>query len=374
MIILITGASHTGKTFLAQRLIEKYHYACLSMDHLKMGLIRSGYTTLTPEDDDELTNYLWPVVREIIKTAIENRQNLIVEGCYVPFDWRQSFEACYLDSIRFICLAMTDNYIDSHFDDIWQHACDIEHRINDSDCTPENMKVDNKLYVMGFKKYGEQITWIDDNYFKATEEILENINLNDVAQVKEYPTSIGLKRGTVYLSEHQISWEENAKETIDELYAVLHDLKPDIQHVGSTSINSIKAKPIIDIAVAVSDFEAIIAWNDMLAEHDIIFRLDERPEQLLFVKGDFEEDTRTHHIHVVLKNSREWMNYLNFRDYLNANHQSASEYEAMKEQLAARYPNDRNAYTEGKREIITRLLLEAEKWRGDTAIACSREG
>ena len=87
MIILITGASHTGKTLLAQRMIEKFHYPCLSIDHLKMGLIRSANTQLTPEDDDKLTNYLWPIVREMIKTAIENRQNLIVEGCYVPFDW-----------------------------------------------------------------------------------------------------------------------------------------------------------------------------------------------------------------------------------------------------------------------------------------------
>ena len=83
MIILITGASHTGKTVLAQKLLERYQYPYLSIDHLKMGLIRSGNTSLTPEDDEELTAYLWPVVREIIKTAIENKQNLIVEGCYI---------------------------------------------------------------------------------------------------------------------------------------------------------------------------------------------------------------------------------------------------------------------------------------------------
>ena len=87
MIILITGASHTGKTLLAQRMLEKFQYPYLSMDHLKMGLIRSGNTNLKPEDDDALTEYLWSIVREMIKTAIENRQNLIVEGCYIPFDW-----------------------------------------------------------------------------------------------------------------------------------------------------------------------------------------------------------------------------------------------------------------------------------------------
>ena len=97
MIILITGASHTGKTLLAQKMLEKYNYPYLSIDHLKMGLIRSGNTVLTPEDDDDLTEYLWPIVREIIKTVIENRQNLIVEGCYIPCNWRQDFDERYLD-------------------------------------------------------------------------------------------------------------------------------------------------------------------------------------------------------------------------------------------------------------------------------------
>ena len=73
MIILITGASHTGKTVLAQKLLEQYKYPYFSIDHLKMGLIRSGYTKLTPEDDSELTGYMWPIIREMIKTAIENR-------------------------------------------------------------------------------------------------------------------------------------------------------------------------------------------------------------------------------------------------------------------------------------------------------------
>lgn len=113
MIVLITGASHTGKTLLAQKLLEKYHYPYLSIDHLKMGLIRSGNTDLTPmDDDDKLTAYLWPIVREMIKTTIENDQNLIVEGCYIPFDWRKDFDERYLPSIRFICLAMSEKYID----------------------------------------------------------------------------------------------------------------------------------------------------------------------------------------------------------------------------------------------------------------------
>ena len=101
MIILITGASHTGKTLLAQRMLEQYKYPYLSIDHLKMGLIRSGNTELTPLSDDKaLTAYLWPIVREMIKTAIENKQNLIIEGCYIPFDWKKSFDEKYLCEIK----------------------------------------------------------------------------------------------------------------------------------------------------------------------------------------------------------------------------------------------------------------------------------
>lgn len=118
MIILITGASHTGKTALAQKLLEKYKYSYLSIDHLKMGLIRSGNTELTPTDDTELTEYLWPIVCEIIKTAIENKQNLIVEGCYILFGWSKDFQREYLDNIRYYCLVMSQKYIYSHYADI----------------------------------------------------------------------------------------------------------------------------------------------------------------------------------------------------------------------------------------------------------------
>lgn len=137
MVILITGASHTGKTVLAQKLLEKYHYPYISIDHLKMGLIRSGNTDLTPEDDDKLTDYLWPIAREMVKTAVENDQNLIVEGCYIPFDWRKHFGDDYLKNIRFICLAMTDEYIDAHYDDIKGHASDVENRLDESYLNPE---------------------------------------------------------------------------------------------------------------------------------------------------------------------------------------------------------------------------------------------
>ena len=173
MVILITGASHTGKTVLAQRMLEQYKYPYLSVDHLKMGLIRSGNTELTPMDDDKLTDYLWPIEREMIKTAIENKQNLIVEGCYIPFDWRKDFEEEYLSEIRFICLALSDTYIDSHFDAITSHASDVENRMDDSDCTKEWLIDDNETYINGFLQAGEQVVVIDDNYENTVGSLLQ---------------------------------------------------------------------------------------------------------------------------------------------------------------------------------------------------------
>ena len=172
MVILITGASHTGKTLLSQKMLEKYKYPYLSIDHLKMGLIRSGNTDLTPMDDDKLTGYLWPIVREMVKTAIENKQNLIVEGCYIPFDWRKDFDAEYLADIRFICLAMTDEYIEKHFDDIVRCESEIEKRITDPDYTVESVKADNREFIKGFSESGESITLINTDYIKTIGSIL----------------------------------------------------------------------------------------------------------------------------------------------------------------------------------------------------------
>ena len=173
MVILITGASHTGKTLLAQRLLEKHAWPYLSIDHLKMGLIRSGNTALAPEDDEELTEYLWPIVREMVKTVIENKQNLIVEGCYIPPDWRRDFDAEHLPSIRFICLAMSDAYIDNHFEEIMKHGSDIEARLDESDCTPESLKAGNRECLEGFARYGEKVTLIDTDYDAAITSLLE---------------------------------------------------------------------------------------------------------------------------------------------------------------------------------------------------------
>ena len=164
MVILITGASHVGKTLCAQKLLEKYSYPYLSIDHLKMGLIRSGNTYLTPlSNDNELTEYLWNIVREIIKTAIENEQNLIVEGCYIPFDWKNDFDKKYLEEIKYYCLIMSEDYIKNHFGDIKKYANVIEHRIDD-DCTMQGALEDNAKALNLARKYGVNYILIDDEY------------------------------------------------------------------------------------------------------------------------------------------------------------------------------------------------------------------
>ncbi|MGN0684133.1 MAG: adenylate kinase [Oscillospiraceae bacterium] len=165
MIIIITGASHTGKTALAQNLLERYKYPYLSIDHLKMGLIRSGNTELTPlSDDDELTEYLWPIVREIIKTAIENHQNLIIEGCYIPFDWAKDFTKEYLDNIKYYCLVMSENYIRNHFRDIKRYASVIEKRSDDEYCTLESVLKDNARILELAQMHNANYYLIDDEY------------------------------------------------------------------------------------------------------------------------------------------------------------------------------------------------------------------
>ena len=164
MIVLITGASHTGKTALAQKLLEKYGYPYLSIDHLKMGLIRSGNTTLTPMDDAKLTDYLWPIVREMVKTAIENKQNLVVEGCYIPFDWQKDFSEAYLSNIKYICLVFSEKYIRNNFEDIKKHANCIENRLDDSYLTMESVIADNRYYKEQTEAYNLPILLSDDSY------------------------------------------------------------------------------------------------------------------------------------------------------------------------------------------------------------------
>ena len=168
------------------------------------------------------------------------------------------------------------------------------------------------------------------------------------------------------LAPHQEEWTQNAERTIETLKRLLEPVAVDIQHIGSTAILSIHAKPIIDLVVGVRNLGDILPYVELLKQHDIVFRGEDVAGQPLFVMGDFEKDTRTHHIHVVRWNEAEWNNYINFRDYLNRYPDKAMQYDAYKKKLAAQFADDRGSYTTGKQELIDRLLKEAHAWRSGT--------
>ena len=167
---------------------------------------------------------------------------------------------------------------------------------------------------------------------------------------------IGLKRGTVRLFPHSSEWETEAKKTIDSLWNILGDIAVDIQHVGSTAISSIMAKPIIDIAVGTKNLDDVLSLENKLRDNGFFYRPSEIDEQLLFACGSLYEgtgDLQTHFVHVVKWNGMEWKNYLNFRDYLNKKQDVAKEYESLKVSLANKIPKDsgRETYLQGKSEF-----------------------
>lgn len=176
---------------------------------------------------------------------------------------------------------------------------------------------------------------------------------------------LGLKRGTVELLPHEKEWEEQGRQVVALLREVLGDAACDIQHVGSTAMTHICAKPILDIAVGMTDPEQVFEFCAALEERGVIFRDRGGDDEggLLFVMGDFEADTRSCHIHVVVWQGKAWYNYINLRDYLNAVPQQALRYEGCKRELAARFAHDRERYTQGKGPLIAQLLEQAERWR-----------
>ncbi|MDR0947935.1 MAG: GrpB family protein, partial [Lachnospiraceae bacterium] len=172
---------------------------------------------------------------------------------------------------------------------------------------------------------------------------------------------LGCKRGTVELYDHDPEWETASARTIAQLKSVFGDAAVDIQHVGSTAIRSVKAKPIIDIAVGVINFDSVLPLIGVLEEKGFYkSKLHAISNDILLCDGNEEADTRSYHIHIVIYGSTQWKNYIRFRDYLNANSTAAHEYEKTKLELAVKYPNDRNAYTEGKDNVISQILRKAQ--------------
>ena len=178
---------------------------------------------------------------------------------------------------------------------------------------------------------------------------------------------LGLKRGIVKLLPHDAEWERIAEETIAELRDILGSAAVDIQHVGSTSIKTIAAKPIIDIAVAVERFEDALNRLCDLEAHGYFRRNPDNAGEVFLSCGDNVLNTRTHHIHIVLHDDRRWRDYIFFRDCLNAHPDAAAEYERLKLGLMEEYKNDRLSYTEGKAEFIEKILNLREGRENDRA-------
>ena len=168
---------------------------------------------------------------------------------------------------------------------------------------------------------------------------------------------IGLKRNTVELKEYSSYWKENAEITVSKLWDLLGNTAKGIEHIGSTSVEGLDAKPIIDIAIGVTSLEDIVPYLDELSRNGFV-HVPERDsyEQVFLSCGNFDEDIRTHYIHVVIYEGREWKNYLLFRDKLNSDKKLKTQYQYLKRKLREEYPNDREAYTVGKAMFIEKVL------------------
>lgn len=162
MIILIGGSSHVGKTYLAQKLLEKLKYPYLSLDHLKMMFIRCGLTDLTVEDDYDMRYFLWPYAAELIKTAIENEQNMIVEGCYIPSEWREQFGEEYLKNIKCFFITMSEEYLRKNTDSVIANASVVECRIEE--------EVDIERLIKCSKEFKEEAEKFDIPVIEITDK------------------------------------------------------------------------------------------------------------------------------------------------------------------------------------------------------------
>lgn len=175
---------------------------------------------------------------------------------------------------------------------------------------------------------------------------------------------IGLKRGTVSLCPHDPNWVTQAEETIAVLQEVFGSLAVDIQHIGSTAIEGIAAKPILDIAVGVRSFEGLPLAQ--LEERGFQVSHNRFSSDLLYVREHTLENgerVRTHQIHILIHDGLQWHNYVDFRDYMNAHPEKAADYERLKRRLEAACNNVQTAYTDGKHDYMEQALADARAWK-----------
>jgi len=175
--------------------------------------------------------------------------------------------------------------------------------------------------------------------------------------VEQIGTSLGLERGTVTLSPHREEWHQLFIDERDRiLEAMIGDPSLKVEHIGSTSICGIPAKPILDIMVATATFEPELPFVSALEAVGYEYKGENGvPERHFFGKGV----PRTVHLNVVRYGGQFWRSHKAFRDYLKNNRDAACEYEQLKLSLADRFPNDREAYTNGKLAFVEGILKKA---------------
>lgn len=172
---------------------------------------------------------------------------------------------------------------------------------------------------------------------------------------------IGLKRGLVMLNDHCTSWAVEAEKVMDCLRDIFGSYATDIQHIGSTSIIGIKAKPIIDIAVGVESFERLDDFLPAMGHYGI-YKSGGQPFDniVLFSRDDPETGFRVNNIQVVICDSDEWNSHILFRDYMNSHPDKAREYERIKLDAAEKFPGDVLAYSAYKNKFIQKCITEAK--------------
>jgi GrpB-like predicted nucleotidyltransferase (UPF0157 family) len=165
---------------------------------------------------------------------------------------------------------------------------------------------------------------------------------------------LGLQRGIVRLVPHSEEWGRLFEEEKARIVACLQGKSFDIEHVGSTAISGLSAKPIIDIAIGVPDVEAIGEYIQLLGQIGYEYRDESGDGDHVFAKG--AESCRTHYLHVVAMGSSNWYDCVLFRDYLRRHRDARTAYAALKESLAEEHLSDRKSYTQGKEEFIRSVI------------------
>ncbi|WP_349409325.1 GrpB family protein [Pseudalkalibacillus sp. SCS-8] len=169
---------------------------------------------------------------------------------------------------------------------------------------------------------------------------------------------LGVNKGRVVLASHEQDWKRLFEEEKHLLESIIGDHIIDIQHIGSTAINGIQAKPIIDILVGVSDMEDVESFDLEKLKAQGIYRLKVKREgKVVFAKfSSLEDKTKTHILHVVEHGGTWWQEHTFFRDYLIQHTDTAHEYERYKVQLANKYPTDEKTYTDEKKAFVDQIL------------------